>query len=91
MALFAMRAIGGGDAKFYAALAAWFPLSMGLYYLFYVSLAGLALLVVWFLARKFMLRTLPDLKPDSPFRKLPYGVAIGAGATIGHLAALTAQ
>lgn len=91
MALFAMGWIGGGDAKFYAALAAWFPLSSGFYYLLCVSLAGIALLLVWWVAHKFMLRTSAELKADSPFRKLPYGVAIGAGATIGHLVALTAR
>ena len=80
MALFAVGAIGGGDAKFYAAMAAWFPLGLGVVLLFSVSLCGLALLVVW-LGWRLSRRAAPRNK-DDVFAKLPYGVAIAIGGLI---------
>lgn len=80
--LFAMGGIGGGDAKFYAALAAWFPLWDGLGLLVSVSLTGLALLIVWFVLRQRLMRAHSGLPEDSDFRKLPYGVAIAVGALV---------
>jgi prepilin peptidase CpaA len=91
IALFAAKAIGGGDAKFYAALAAWFPVSWGIYYLFCVSLAGIVLLIVWYAIGRYANRTSPDLGKESPFRKLPYGAAISAGGVGGYLVALIAH
>src|SRR5687768_17239943 len=41
MVLFGARLIGGGDAKFYAALAGWFPLSSSVRLLIAVALCGL--------------------------------------------------
>lgn len=79
MALFAMGIFGGGDAKFYAAVAAWFPLGMAVLLLIDVALCGLVLLVLWFTWRR--LRGLPIRKPQgTSFDGLPYGLAIGAGA-----------
>ena len=82
--LFAIGAIGAGDAKFYAGLAAWFPLREAPLLIGIVSLAGLVLLVCWLLWRRGRRR-----RPRSPFDqgsdvfdKLPYGVAIAAGAVI---------
>lgn len=80
--LFALGGIGGGDAKFYAALAAWFPISAGLGLLVCVSLTGLVLLIVWLLVRRRLIRSYSGLPKDSEFRKLPYGVAIAGGALV---------
>lgn len=78
MALFAARWIGGGDAKFYAACAAWFPLSAAAALASLVSVAGLALVFVWFTARR--LRGLPTFgKGAGAGGQLPFGVAIGLG------------
>jgi prepilin peptidase CpaA len=80
MALFGMRMIGGGDAKYYAANAAWFPLSHGAVLLFAVGLAGLVLtLILWIpMKRRAARRSFNDRSAD-PFAKLPFGVAIAAG------------
>lgn len=80
--LFALGGIGGGDAKFYAALAAWFPLKAGLQLLVCVSLTGLLLLIVWVLIRQRLMQAHSGLPKDSDFRKLPYGVAIAGGALV---------
>jgi prepilin peptidase CpaA len=82
MGLFAMRWIGGGDAKFYAALAAWFPLQAGLGLLVTVSLTGLLLLIAWLPFRRRLMRADSGVAIDSDFRKVPYGVAIAGGAVI---------
>lgn len=75
MALYALGAIGAGDAKFYAALAAWFSLWLAPVLLLWVSLCGLVLVVVWFAWR----RSLRRARKDDVFAKLPYGVAIAVG------------
>ena len=80
--LFALGGIGGGDAKFYAALAAWFPLQAGLGLLVSVSLTGLLLLIAWLPYRQRLMRADSGVASDSDFRKLPYGVAIAVGALI---------
>lgn len=81
-ALFAMRMIGAGDAKFYAAVAAWVPLTQGLVLLLYVSLAGLVLLLVWFPNRARIAAMAPDPSLAAEFRKVPYGVAIAIGGCL---------
>ncbi|QGN54460.1 prepilin peptidase [Novosphingobium sp. Gsoil 351] len=78
MGLFRVGWIGGGDAKFYAACAAWFPLRMGLTLLLCVSLAGLLLLLVWFVARRIGGSAKPKAAAGSAL--VPYGVAIATGA-----------
>lgn len=80
--LFALGGIGGGDAKFYAALATWFPLQAGLGLLVSVSLTGLLLLIAWLPYRRRLMRSEGGLVSDSDFRKLPYGVAIAVGALV---------
>lgn len=84
IALFAMGWIGGGDAKYYAALAAWFPLSDAPLLLIAVSLAGFGLLVAWFAlgGRRRKRRTVSSLSADDDavFGSLPFGVAISVGA-----------
>lgn len=77
MALFAGGIIGGGDAKFYAGAAAWFPLSEGFALLLTVSLAGLVAIIVWFGSRR-VFKPGP-IDKDSLYAKFPYGVAIAGG------------
>lgn len=80
MALFALGMWGGGDAKFYAATAAWFALWDFPKLAFAIALTGVVLVLVWFGGRQ--LRRGPKL--DMKSRELPYGVAIA----VGGLAAL---
>lgn len=82
MGLFALGGIGAGDAKFYAALAAWFPLRDGVILFTIVALAGIALLIAWFTCRSPRRGADRRRSADDPFGKLPYGIAIAAGALI---------
>lgn len=84
MGLFAVGAFGGGDAKFYAAVAAWFALSEAAALLMAVALSGLLLLVVWFTVRRAAGKPIRRTGGD-PADTLPYGLAIGSGAVIGAL------
>ncbi len=77
MVLFRFGLIGGGDAKFYAGAAAYFVLPDGLRLLLAVSLAGLALVLVWFVLRRAMGKKVS--KVDDDHSKFPYGIAIAAG------------
>ena len=77
MILFRLGAIGGGDAKFYAAAACAIPLSGALFFLGWTSAAGFFLLLVMAIARR-----LRRTSPDAPILRgwsVPYGVAIFAG------------
>ena len=81
MGLFALGGFGGGDAKFYAGVAAWFALGKALPLLLSVALSGLLLLIVWFIYRR--LRGIPVQRTrNGPFDGLPYGVAIAGGALV---------
>lgn len=80
IALFAFKMWGGGDGKFYAATAAWFPLSQAFGLVFAISLAGIALLIVIIFARRGRL-----VKGER--KSVPYGVAIAGGA-LANLAAM---
>ena len=81
MALFALHAIGAGDSKYYAAIAAWLPINQGLILLLAVSAAGFGLLLV-FLATRVRGRARRAAEGPRNFDKLPYGVAIGVGGII---------
>ena len=81
MALFRFGVVGGGDAKFYAGVAMWFALGQAPRLLLAVSLAGLALFVAWFLARRLMGRKVAR-RSASDADKFPYGLAIAAGAIL---------
>ncbi|WP_338243574.1 A24 family peptidase [Aurantiacibacter hainanensis] len=72
MALFGMRVWGGGDAKFYAAVAIWLPLSEAHLLALGTALSG-AVLVVLIFAWAMIRQTKGWAK------NLPYGVAIAAG------------
>ena len=89
MGLFAIGAVGGGDAKYYAALAAWFPLRQGLQFFVMVTLAGLVLLVAYYLLRPRRPRGGIPRQKDDPFEKLPYGVAISLGALLAQASVQT--
>lgn len=79
MVLTALGMVGAGDAKFYAACAAWFGLGRALSLLFSVSIAGLLLFVCWFAWRR--IKRLPIRNTTGGlFDSLPYGIAIALGA-----------
>lgn len=87
MGLFAVRFIGGGDAKFYAGVAAWFgwfsqPNVAGASTLLLsVSLATLAMFALWFLYRR--VRGIPMMrKAQDDADKFPYALGIGGGAVL---------
>lgn len=71
--------LGAGDAKFYTAAAAFFPLwdMLGLFVA--IAGAGFLLLLVWVIVKR-SLRT--RSKETDDFAKLPYGVAIAVGALV---------
>lgn len=75
MLLYALRMWGGGDAKFYAASAAWFELWDFPRLAVSIALAGLVLLIVWFGGRQ--IRGIPHGNKQK--KELPYGVAIAVG------------
>jgi prepilin peptidase CpaA len=78
LAVYAMKMWGGGDAKFYAATAAWFPLRDFPSLLIAISLAGLLLLIGWFATKRFRRgESAAGLKGD-----LPYGLAVAAGGIV---------
>ncbi len=87
MVLFAMRAMGGGDAKLIAATVLWLNGQGALAFVLYTALAGgvLTLSLMW--ARKNVAQYAPAL-PTSLSRHLeakgdiPYGVAICAGGLL---------
>jgi prepilin peptidase CpaA len=84
MLLFATGAIGGGDAKFYAAAALAIPASPiagPLAMLGWTSAAGLVLLIGMAIGRRMLGR------PGSFMKgwQVPYGVAIAAGFLLTHL------
>lgn len=85
MVLFRIGAIGGGDAKFYSATSAWFPLSQAISLFVSVALCGLLLVIGWSIYRRA--KGYPLKGNGAPFDGLPYGMAIGAGA-LGAMAAL---
>lgn len=81
MGLFRLGLIGGGDAKFYTGIAAWFSLHEAPRLLLYVSLSGLALFIVWFFWRRLTGKKIVRRAGDDD-GKFPYGVAIAAGSIL---------
>jgi prepilin peptidase CpaA len=84
MILFRFGILGGGDAKFYTAVAAWFALGKGALLLVDVALCGLVLLIFWFVYRRVMGYPIRR-SGGSVFDGLPYGLAIGTGAITAYL------
>ncbi|MFM5948353.1 MAG: prepilin peptidase [Novosphingobium sp.] len=89
MGLYALGVIGAGDAKYYAALAAWFPVAEGLRLFVAVSMSGLVLLIVSVSIRLISGKKLLSGGAEGQ-EGLPYGVAIAGGAALlaiqGYLA-----
>ncbi|QZD91814.1 prepilin peptidase [Qipengyuania xiapuensis] len=75
--LFIWGVFGGGDGKFYAACAAFFPVTQMLWHFVIITFAGLILAIIWFTAKRGF--GLHKRKKDD-FAKLPYGVAIASGS-----------
>jgi len=84
LALFAGAVIGGGDAKFYAAVAAWLPLGYGLLMLGAVALCGFFLALAWFPIRGRIAAMAPDPATAKEFKKVPFGLAIAAGGCLTY-------
>lgn len=80
MVLFRFGMIGGGDAKYYAALAAWFALDRAMLLLLCVSLAGALLVVLMLLVGTIRRQNRKDRRRT--MSELPYGVAIAGGAAV---------
>ena len=78
LALYALGMWGGGDAKFYAASAAWFEVWDFPRLALSIALSGLILLIVWFGARQLR----GAAKADKGKKELPYGVAIALGGIV---------
>lgn len=75
LALFAAGVWGGGDGKFYAAVAAWFPLGDFFNLVLSISMVGLVMLV-------FIIAKSPGKPLLKSSKGVPYGVAIGIGALL---------
>ncbi len=78
MPLFALKWFGGGDVKFYAGAAAFFAISDGIQMLLWVSLFGVALMLAWLVASRFLRQSKVAAGNHALF---PYGVAIMAGTS----------
>lgn len=93
MAMFALRWMGGGDAKLFAAVALWMGWPATLTFVGAAALAGGALAILLLSLRSAAVRPLVLTGPRwvsrlaDPAEAIPYGVAIAAGA----LAALSAS
>jgi prepilin peptidase CpaA len=83
MLLFARNWLGGGDAKLYAAAALWFPFKDAPLLLAAITLSGLLVVIAYWIARKA--RRSPEAKAAAKDRRIPYGLAISAGAIIAGL------
>lgn len=78
--IFALKLWGGGDAKFYAASAAWFPIAEALGLFVSIAMAGLIVALVWLLIYK-----LSGQKVKRGDKVMPYGVAIAVGGILMQL------
>lgn len=75
--LFYWGVFGGGDGKFYAACAAFFPATAFLKLFVAMTAAGFVLALVWFASKRgFKLRP----RKEDDFAKLPFGLAIAIGS-----------
>ena len=82
--LFALGYIGGGDAKLFAGVAAWFGLHDLMPYVLVASLCGGALTLGLLSIRRFPLPAALAVRPwiarlHEPRAGIPYGVALAAG------------
>ena len=88
MGMFALRWIGGGDAKLFAAAALWLGFPASLSYLMVTAMAGGGLALALISLRSPILRPYVLSGPAwsrrlaEPDESVPYGVAIAIGALI---------
>jgi len=88
--MFALRWIGGGDAKLMAASCLWLGVSGSGYFLLWTGLAGgafcVALIFARFHARPWVVSGVPGWVTHlmEPKGDIPYGVAIAAGALLAY-------
>ncbi|CAN7272415.1 prepilin peptidase [Pararhizobium sp. LjRoot255] len=87
--LFALNIMGGGDAKLLTASAVWFGFNNSLYeFLLYVSIFGGLLTLLILLMRKqenaILATGLPVPHLLFTAKKIPYGIAIGAGGFLAY-------
>lgn len=88
MVMFALRWIGGGDAKLFAAAALWLGWPALTTFLLYAALAGGGLAMALLTLRSTALRPMVLMGPSwmtrlaSPGEPVPYGVAIAIGALV---------
>ncbi|MEW5683525.1 MAG: prepilin peptidase [Pseudomonadota bacterium] len=86
MIMFALRWIGGGDAKLFAAAALWMGWPAMLHFTLYAALAGGGLTLFLLSLRSPALRPMAMMGPGwmnrlaEPQGPVPYGVAIAIGA-----------
>jgi prepilin peptidase CpaA len=86
MAMFALRWIGGGDAKLFAAAALWLGFPAALHYLAWTGIAGGGLALLLLALRSMWLRRYAAAGPAwlsrlaEPGENVPYGLAIAVGA-----------
>lgn len=80
MIIFAMKMWGGGDAKFYAASAAWFPVTEALGLFVSIAISGLIVAIAWLIIFKVSGR-----KVAKGEKVMPYGVAIAMGGILTML------
>ncbi|MFA7414035.1 MAG: prepilin peptidase [Rhizobium sp.] len=88
-ALFALNAMGGGDAKLLTAAAVWYGFDPSLYaFMLYVAYlgGGLTLLILLIRAHTDVVSAFGLRLPDSivTARKIPYGIAIGAAGLLTY-------
>ncbi|MFT4089211.1 MAG: prepilin peptidase [Asticcacaulis sp.] len=84
---FALRLMGGGDAKLIAATALWFHFQGFIAFLVYVALMGGVLTILLLLARQYLNVFTPVMpgwlqKLLQPKGDIPYGIAICAGGLL---------
>jgi prepilin peptidase CpaA len=97
MGMFALRWIGGGDAKLFAAAALWLGWPASLSYGLQTAVAGGALAVALLSLRSPLLRPYVLSGPAwfsrlaDPEEAVPYGVAIAVGALLAFPASPLAQ
>lgn len=86
--MFALRVIGGGDAKILAAASLWAGMSSVLYFFLYVALAGGALSILLIASRQWFpylpIGRIPNWlsRLMEPKGDIPYGVAIAVAAAL---------
>lgn len=83
-AMFAFGWLGGGDAKLMAATALWWQWPDAVLYILYTTIFGAILAVVLMMGRRFIpvrILTAPwAYKMFKDEKKMPYGLALAAGA-----------